>query len=339
MAAPTDFERYQPAIMPYWARRANGQAYWQSLGKVKDQLVSTTKQAVKSRMPGLAPLDALDLIGGERGLPRYRFGTDPQTDAEYRATVASAWDLWYWGGTAKGMMDELYRAFRPYHDFAIVTQQGRIWTRAAGDAGATTFVDTGPRWFSTNFWNRFHLWFLHGLIDPLVLQVPVAGTPVSSAHLGGLGAGTYSWRVSAINAVGETLASAAVGIVNFLANRKFTIPWGEVAGATGYKVYGRTAGSELLIATVGAGVLSYDDTGGVPAGALPTVNTAISSDTSQAANTTRDIISRWRPGHALCDRITVVAEGYPWGYPGILWGTPPPTNWGEPSTFITWTPP
>lgn len=54
-----------------------------------------------------------------------------------------------------------------------------------------------------------------------------------------------------------------------------TVNWTAVTGAEGYKVYGRTSGSELLIATITSGsTLSYVDTGAVtPAGALPGINT------------------------------------------------------------------
>lgn len=116
--------------------------------------------------------------------------------------------------------------------------------------------------------------------DPAALSTPtgVIATPAGAG--GTLAAGTYSYRVSATNANGETLASTAVTAVTTGATSKVTVGWNAVvppAGAsavTGYKVYGRTGGAELLIATTGAGVLTYEDTGSVtPAGALPTANT------------------------------------------------------------------
>ena len=103
-------------------------------------------------------------------------------------------------------------------------------------------------------------------------------TPINAAFTtaitgGTLAAGTYFYRVSSINAYGETLASAETSQVTTGATSTVTVNWGAVSGATGYKVYGRTTGAELLIATVGA-VTTYTDTGAVtPAGALPAVNT------------------------------------------------------------------
>lgn len=103
-------------------------------------------------------------------------------------------------------------------------------------------------------------------------------TPVNAAFStattgGSLAAATYSYRVSATNALGETLASTATTIATTGTTSTVTVNWGAVTGATGYKVYGRTGGTELLIASVGA-VTTYTDTGAVtPAGALPTANT------------------------------------------------------------------
>lgn len=122
-------------------------------------------------------------------------------------------------------------------------------------------------------------------------------TPVNSAFAtattgGTLAAGTYSYRVSAIDgAGGETLASAETAQATTGATSTVTVNWGAVSGATGYKVYGRTAGAQLLIATVGA-VTTYVDTGAVtPAGALPVSNNtgtgaAISSPVVVAAGAT-----------------------------------------------------
>ncbi len=154
------FEQYQQDLAPYWARREQGEAYWRALGQKKDEAIEVAKQAVQARLPLLAPVDALDSIGDERGLPRYRFGVDPETDDEYRATLQNAWALSYWMGTAKGMLDELYRAFRPYTSFRLVTQQGRVWRREAD--GTISYVDTGfPRHFGASpyLWNSFQLWF------------------------------------------------------------------------------------------------------------------------------------------------------------------------------------
>ena len=107
------------------------------------------------------------------------------------------------------------------------------------------------------------------------LVLPYLATPqnvlASNITTGGsLVAGAYSYRVSACNANGETLSSAAAGITvpSGTATNMVAISWDAVTGATSYKIYGRTAGAELLIGM--ATDVAFTDTGAVtPAGALP----------------------------------------------------------------------
>ena len=109
-----------------------------------------------------------------------------------------------------------------------------------------------------------------GPIDSL--STPV----VAVTNVGTTGATTYGYRVSAINSVGETLASSTVttstGNASLTTSNFNRISWSRISGATGYKVYGRTSGSELLLSTVTD--IHYDDVGtATPAGALPSSNT------------------------------------------------------------------
>lgn len=87
---------------------------------------------------------------------------------------------------------------------------------------------------------------------------------------------TYFYRVSALDGGGETLASSSTsGATSATAGNThaMVVNWTAVPGATGYKVYGRSSGTELLIATVG-NVTTYTDTGSItPAGTLPAANT------------------------------------------------------------------
>lgn len=110
-------------------------------------------------------------------------------------------------------------------------------------------------------------------LNAIALATPVNSAFSTAAAGGTLAAGTYFYRVSAINALGETLASAETSQVTVGATSTVTVNWGAVAGATGYKIYGRATGAEQLLATVGA-VTTFTDTGAaVPSGALPTANT------------------------------------------------------------------
>lgn len=114
-------------------------------------------------------------------------------------------------------------------------------------------------------------------IEGAALATPV-NSGFSTASTGGsLVPGTYFYRVSATTAVGETLASTETSQVvgAGTSTNTVTVNWGAVAGATGYRVYGRTTGAELFIAAVSGSTLTFVDTGAItPAGALPAANTS-----------------------------------------------------------------
>jgi len=112
------------------------------------------------------------------------------------------------------------------------------------------------------------------------LDTPTPGTFVAIA--GTLAAATYYYRVSAINAVGETLANIETSQV-LGATGGVRVTWSAVTGSTGYKIYGRTTGAELLMATVGT-VTEWEDDGSVtPSGPLPTDHTATGIELSWSA--------------------------------------------------------
>jgi hypothetical protein len=105
-------------------------------------------------------------------------------------------------------------------------------------------------------------------------KAPSATPASSTATTGGtLAAATYSYRVTFVTQGLETAPSPAKTQVTTGATSTVTIDvTGMVAsGATSWKVYGRTGGSELLMGTVTLPTLTFVDTGSVtPSGALPT---------------------------------------------------------------------
>jgi hypothetical protein len=115
------------------------------------------------------------------------------------------------------------------------------------------------------------------------LSKPYGMTGVlSAAGAGGVwgSVGQRGWRVSAVNAVGETAGSEKI-VLNLVATtQKATIGWTQVAGATGYRVYRTDTpdvfGTTALRAVIGNGaVVTYlDDGGATSAGAVPEVNTS-----------------------------------------------------------------
>ena len=123
----------------------------------------------------------------------------------------------------------------------IFGPDGTVYLKAAGDSFGVPDTASDPR-------------------APQLVQV--AGHPLTQ-HLvtpsglalvegtGTLGAATYYYRVSAITASGETLACAEVSLA-IAATHGVDLTWDAVSGATGYRVYGRSTGAELLIAEVTA---------------------------------------------------------------------------------------
>lgn len=99
------------------------------------------------------------------------------------------------------------------------------------------------------------------------------GSPVVTltSGTGSLAAGTYYYRVTALNSNGETLGSEEQSIT-VLINKSVILSWTAVTGATSYKIYGRTESGELYIATTTN--TTYEDLGTItPSGAIPTFNT------------------------------------------------------------------
>lgn len=110
----------------------------------------------------------------------------------------------------------------------------------------------------------------YALVTPAQPSANVVGTP---------GAKTISYRVSANNAAGETLASAAVTVTTAAAALDAThyvaLSWGPVSNATSYNVYrSATDGTPSTTGRIGTtGHLTFSDTGIAASGSLPTENT------------------------------------------------------------------
>jgi hypothetical protein len=91
-----------------------------------------------------------------------------------------------------------------------------------------------------------------------------------SASGGTLAAGAKAYRVSEVFPEGESAGCVEVTATTTGATGSVVLTWTSDPRAISYKVYGRTTGAELFIATVTAPTVTYTDTGSVtPAGALP----------------------------------------------------------------------
>jgi len=112
---------------------------------------------------------------------------------------------------------------------------------------------------------------------PSLVAAPVLSLGATATTGGTFAAGPYFWKLTALNAKGETLASNEVTATLAL-NGTQVLNWAAVAGAAGYNLYRGTAvGAEnARSATLGA-VTTYTDTG--------TAGTAVSPPTTNTATT------------------------------------------------------
>lgn len=138
------------------------------------------------------------------------------------------------------------------------------------DIGTKTYDDSVPM----NFVQADDKAYIFNGVDNLsyydgttVQTYTALTTPVglSVTPQGTAGTTTYSYRVSAFNSVGETVACTSVNTTTGNATLNATnfnrLDWTDVAGAVGYNVYGRfaTGLGETYMATVY--VSTYDDKG------------------------------------------------------------------------------
>lgn len=139
---------------------------------------------------------------------------------------------------------------------------------------------------------------------------------------GTLAVGSYSYKVSAVNALGETMPSFEIKATTTVANSSVKINWeapyqdNTASPITGYKVYGRTTKAvNLLLAQVDADVLTFTDTGTDGTSViLPTTNTTFERQDSitifggewdaQHRDYGRSVNGYWQTddwaGHAFC---------------------------------------
>lgn len=111
--------------------------------------------------------------------------------------------------------------------------------------------------------------------DTKAPAVPATSTSTSG---GTLAAGTYTYRVTFRYGTLETAPSVGKAQITTGATSTVTVDVTGIVpqGATSWRVYGRTGGSELLMSTVTLPTLNFiDDGSGTPAGALTTDTGAV----------------------------------------------------------------
>lgn len=96
-------------------------------------------------------------------------------------------------------------------------------------------------------------------------ETPTGLVATSSNTGGSLPAATYNYQIAALSENGETLVSAPVEVViaGGAVTNSITLAWTPVALATGYVIYGRTAGVVGVMVTIGQGTYTFTDTGAI----------------------------------------------------------------------------
>lgn len=105
-------------------------------------------------------------------------------------------------------------------------------------------------------------------------DAPAAPGVVGSGTGGTLAAATYTYKSTYVkDGVESALSAATVPYVATGSTSSVAITVATVAGATSYKIYGRTGGSFLLLNTITAPTVLYTDTGAdTPSGAAPSTD-------------------------------------------------------------------
>lgn len=130
-------------------------------GAEKDEQLDRIRQALQAGFPGLAPADALDLIGAERLLPR----VTGETADDYAERLRTAWDGlggWSYAGSHGSLLRALDRAGFPMGDpdGCHVVQKTKRYSYldgtdvVFGDHSGMTWDATAPK-----IWNQFALIF------------------------------------------------------------------------------------------------------------------------------------------------------------------------------------
>lgn len=143
-------------------------------------------------------------------------------------------------------------------------------------------------------------------------------TPATSTSGGSLAAATYSYRITAVTPYGESTPSAAVTQATTGTTSTVTLTWSAASNASAYRIYGRSAGVERLLATVGA-VTTWTDDGslGIQPVAPPTVNTGRYYSGTNAMDSEHSTEATWgvwyEPRSGFCygnivDRDSVLAR-------------------------------
>ena len=205
----------------------------------------------------LAQADNLLLVGS--GVPTRRWGS-----ANYFLAGESGAVRGLKGYYGSGGANELLAIT----DSGLLTKRSNMsYTIITGGSFVSGYdanmVQLNDNMYIVNGQDTFKKYDGTNVVEFVSLSLP---TNLTATNLSGVsGTFTYSWRVSAENDVGETLASGAVILANlpqYLDNTAVKISWttsSPSSGVRGYVVYGRDAGNETFVSRVNSSSLTFID--------------------------------------------------------------------------------
>lgn len=126
--------------------------------------------------------------------------------------------------------------------------------------------------------------------DALIAATASIGAPntpalATATGAGSIAAGTYFYKITAINGAGETVGSGEASITTTTSSSTNTLSWNAVPGATSYRVYrGTVTNTEDHFQTTASTTFSDTSAVGGTSGTVPTTSTAVAA-ASVAAGT------------------------------------------------------
>jgi len=309
--------------MPIALQGAYGQSFTRAYGIVKDFLASQARAAVVQRFPQYAAADSLGAIGNERGLIQ---GVNESSTA-YALRLKQAWDAWVFGGTAFGILSQLFSM--GYQDVFLM-QRGSKFSLNGSGALVITAIGTNKSWnpaypnWNLSFWSAFSI---------------IVDHPYPAAWLG-----SSNWTSPIHVGTGSGTLSGFVGIASPDVQLCIKITTGGATGTAQYAVStdgGITFGSPQTLNSIGNNPVSgtqFTASGTFTSGDRYYVSQVPPTDTSQDAARFRKVLKSWKKASTVCSSISVLKTGKLVGYPirglgsstdGILGG----------ASVTSWTPP
>ncbi len=309
--------RYRDAIptllAPGWLQTPKNAAWLRASGDVKDSLVERAKSAVKARFAATAPRDALDSLGSERQIER----GPSESDTDYAARVAGAWETWQYGGTALGVLTALSEA--GYASAVLPIVLGRYY---ALEAGAAAVRSTGATWTVT-------VTGAAAAVRTVRLVVSAIGDPATVwVIVDGVHQGDASLTVGTALDLGTVYAA--------LSGCSVTASGTAALGDAAWFVTGAPVEGEF-VAPLPSGGWAVDATPDFwskfalvfpenPWGSDP-------ASTSDTIEQIRRLVKRWKSAHATFAGLSVIDSGNAWGYPVSAWGEPEKAWGGSVATY------